>query len=231
MSIEYPQWVTGPTTGIQATEKTAITSTPVDMDLKNAPVITIAGGNDISLQAVERSSPSFLEAYIRAASVDWGRKAEAYVLSVLTPLAAVATPPVGGSFIDQIGALLGALDPTQTPAGPLFVALSYDLAIPLISVKSTDGPAFWSGSINFGGMTPEMNAAGLTIFVDWNLPASTMLGGSKAAAPVHVSPGAPADIRVVDVSLLGLDVGVYGYLAVTPEYPGALAIMTVPVGP
>jgi hypothetical protein len=231
MSIEYPQWVTAPTTGIQATEKSPIVSTAVDMDLKTAPVVTIAGGNDISLQAVERSSPSFLEAYIRAASVDWGRKAEAYVLSVLTPLAEVVPPPAAGTFLDKVGALLGALDPAQTPAGPLFVALSYDQAVPLISVPATQGPAFWSGSINFGDMTPQMDAGGLTIFVDWNLPTGTLLGGSKAAAPVHVSPGAPADIRVVDVSLLGLDVGVYGYLAVTPEYPGALAIMTVPAGP
>jgi hypothetical protein len=226
MSIEWPQWNALPTTGIQATEKTAIVSTAASMTLKTAPVITIAGGNDISLQAVERSSPSFLEAYLKAAAVDWGRKAEAYVLSVLTPLAAVATP--GASFLANVQALLAALNPTLTPAGPLFVAMSYDVALPLISVTTQNGPAFWDGSISFGSSLPTVNADGLTMFVDWNLPAKTMLGGSTQAATVHKSAGAPADIRVVDVSLLGLDVGVYGYIAVTPEYPGALAIMTLP---
>ena len=45
---------------------------------------------------------------------------------------------------------------------------------------------------------------------------------------MYKSAGAPADIRVVDVSLLGLDVGVYGYIAVTTDYPGALSVMTLP---
>ena len=70
-------------------------------------------------------------------------------------------------------------------------------------------------------MTPSVTGGGLDMFVDTSLPAGTMIGGSKQAATVHKSAGAPADIRVVDVSLLGLDVGVYGYLAVTVEYPKA----------
>ena len=231
MSIEYPQWDTTapnkglPTTGIQAVEKTQIVSTPVKMVMKSAPVITIAGGNDISLQAVERSSPSFLEAYLRAASADWARKASAYVLDKLDDGAVTATP--GANFLENVEALLSALDPAVTPAGPLFVAMSYDLALPLISVTTNEGPAFWNGSISFGGMTPTVDASGLELIVDTTLPAGTMIGGSKQAATVYKSAGAPADIRVVDVSLLGLDVGVYGYLAVAVAYPAAIAKMTI----
>ena len=227
MSLEYPEWNAKPTTGIQATEKTQIVSTPASMTMKSAPVITIAGGNDISLQAVERSSPSFLEAYLRAASVDWGRKAEAYVLSVLTPLAEVVAPGAG-TFLDRVQLLMASLDPAATPAGPLFLAMSYDVAMPLISVKQQDAPGWWTGSISFGSMTPNVNADGLNVIIDWNLPAKTMIAGSTQAATVHKSAGAPADIRVVDVSLLGLDVGVYGFIAVTVEYPGALSVMTLP---
>jgi hypothetical protein len=232
LSIEYPQWDSAapnggkPTTGVQATEKTAIVSTAVKMAMKSAPVVTIAGGNDISLQAVERSSPSFLNAYLAAAATDWGRKAEAYVLSILTPLCEVVAP--GASFLANVQALMASLDPAQTPAGPLFVGMSYDVAMPLISVTTQNGPAFWDGSISFGSMTPTVNADALNLFIDWNLPAKTMLAGSTSAATVYKSAGAPADIRVVDVSLLGLDVGVYGYLAVTVDYPGALSIMTLP---
>lgn len=225
MSIEWPQWTTFPTTGIQATEKTQIVSTAAAMTMKTSPVITIAGGNDISLQAVERSSPSFLEAYLRAAAVDWSRKAEAYVLSILTPLADVVPP--GADFVENVGLLLGSLDPAATPAGPLFVAMSFDVAVGVVGLKQGEGPAFWNGSISFGSMTPTVDASGLTIVVDTNLPAKTMLAGSKEAATVYKSAGAPADIRVVDVSLLGLDVGVYGYLAVAVPYPGALSVMTL----
>ncbi len=225
MAIEFPRWKTLPTTGIQATEKTQIVSTPAQMEMDSSPVITIAGGNDISLQAVQRSSPSFLEAYLRAASVDWARKASAYVYAQITAEAVAATP--GTSFLENVQALLGALDPAVTPGGPLFVGMAYDVALPLISVPATEGPAFWNGSINFGSMVPNVNADGLTMFVDPSLPAGTMVGGSRQAATVYKSAGAPADIRVVDVSLLGLDVGVYGFLAVTIEYPEAIATLTV----
>jgi len=223
MSIEYPQWVLLPTTGIQATEKTQIVSTPVTMEMKSAPVVTIAGGNDISLQAIERSSPSFLEAYLRAASVDWARKAEAYLLNKLLGDAVPATP--GADFLGHIQNLLAALNPSVTPAGPLFVAMAWDVALPLISVKSADGPAYWDGGISFGSMLPTVNADGLSIFVDPNLAPGVMLAGSRAGATWHQQ--GPADIRVVDVSLLGMDVGVYGYVAATVEYPDAFSTLTV----
>jgi hypothetical protein len=226
MSLEYPQWTATPTTGVQATEKTAITSTAATVALKSAPVQTIAGGNDISLQAAERSSPSFLEAYFRAAAIDWSRKAEAQVIAALNTGAIVATP--GASFLANVQALLAALDPAVTPAGPLFVAMSYDVALPLVSVTTANGPAFWEGRIDFGSSLPTVSGGGMSMFIDWNLPAKTMIGGSTQAATVHLSPGAPVDIRVVDVSLLGLDVGVYGFMAVTVEYPAAIAKMTLP---
>lgn len=225
MSIEYPQWTTPPTTGVQATEKTAITSTAAVVALKSAPVQTIAGGNDISLQAAERSSPSFLEAYFRAAAVDWARKAEAQVIAALNVGAVVTTP--GASFLANVQALLTNLDPALTPAGPLFIAMSYDVALPLIGITTANGPAFWEGRIDFGSSLPTVDGGGMSMFIDWNLPAKTMIAGSTQAATVHLSPGAPVDIRVVDVSLLGLDVGVYGFLAITVEYPAAFAKMTL----
>jgi hypothetical protein len=226
MSVEYPQWTTTPTTGVQATEKTAIVSTAAAVALKSAPVQTIAGGNDISLQAVERSSPSFLEAYLKAAAIDWSRKAEAQVIAAINVGAVVAAP--GASFLANVQALLAALDPAVTPAGPLFVAMSYDVALPLVSVTQANGPAFWEGRMDFGSSLPTVSGGGMSMFIDWNLPAKTMLAGSTQAATVHLSAGAPADIRVVDVSLLGLDVGVYGFLAITVEYPAAFAKMTLP---
>lgn len=223
MAIEYPEWVTLPTTGIQATEKTAITSTAVTMTMKSAPVVTIAGGNDLSLQSIERSSPSFLEAYIKAASVDWARKAEAYAVSRILAGAVAATP--GATFLANIQALLAALDPTLTPPGPLFVAMAWDVALPLIGVKAVDGPAFWDGKISFGNAGIEVQADGLNMFVDPNLSSGVMIAGSKNGATWHQQ--GPADIRVVDVSLLGLDVGVYGYACATVEYPKAFSTMDI----
>jgi hypothetical protein len=223
MSIEFPRWTVMPATGVQATEKSPIVSQPVGMEMASAPVKTIAGGNDLSLQAVERSSPSFLEAYLRAMAVDWGRKAEAEAITALLAVAQAATP--GADFLANVAALYAELDPAVTPSGPLFLAMSRDVALPLITVTAMDGPAYWSGAIRFGDVIPQTDADGLNAFVDWNLPPGTMLMGASNGATWHQSAGAPADIRVIDVSLLGLDVGVYGYVCLTIEYPGAFAKM------
>lgn len=227
LSIEYPEWDSTaanrgrPTTGVQITEKTAITSTAVKMVMKSAPVTTLAGGNDISLQAVERSSPSFLEAYLRAISVDFARQAESYAIGRLLPGATIV--PAGASFLANVQALLGALDPKATPPGPLFLAMAMDVALPLISTKVNDGPAFWHGRINFGNYLPEADADGLTMFVDANLDSGKMILASRQAATWHQQ--GPAELKVVDVSLLGLNIGIYGFACLTVEYPKAVAEM------
>jgi hypothetical protein len=221
MSIEYPEWVLKPTTGIQSTEKTQITSTGVTFTLKSAPVITIAGGNDISLQSVERSSPSFLESYLRAAAIDWAHQAEAYALTRLTAAAVSATP--GANFLANIKALLSGLDPTLTPPGPLTLAVSLDIAIGLVDVTVNNGPAFWNANFSFGNFLPNAAADGLNVVVVPTLDTGKMILFSRQAATWHQQ--GPADIRVVDVSLLGLDCGIYGYGAMTVEYPKAVVVL------
>jgi HK97 family phage prohead protease len=229
MSIEYPQWTAPPEVALQATEKSAVHTAAVTMSLGTAPVLTWAGANDISLQAVERSSPSFLEAYLRAAAIDFRKKTDAYVATTLLGLAGVVPP--GADFVENIALLVGAMDPAATPGGSLFVAVSQDVGVGLIGVKQVNGPAFWDGTITFGSMPVTGTAGGLSIFIDTNLPANTYLAGSRQGATWHQNPGAPADVRVVDVSLLGLDIGVYGFGALTVEWPGSFQKLTVVPGP
>jgi hypothetical protein len=220
MSIEYPQWLVPPAVDVQSAEKAEITSVAATMEMKTAAVLTWAGGNDISLQAVERSSPSFLEAYLRAMAVDFARKTDTYVATTLLAAATAAT--AGADFVANVAAMFAALDPTTTPPGQMFLAMGWGVGTSMIGPKRDDAPAFWDASISLGTFLPNETAAGLAIFVDPNMPTDMMLLGSRQAATWHESAGAPADIRVVDVSLLGLDVGVYGYGALTIEYPGAL---------
>lgn len=224
MAIEFPQWAVPPQVGLQVNEKDEVTSVVVTMTTGTAPVLTWAGANDVSLQAVQRSSPSFLEAYLRAAAIDFAKKTDAYVASTLLNVAGVVPPAT--DFVSNIAALVGAMNPATTPGGPLFVAVSQDVGVGLIGVNQADGPAFWSGSVRFGSMPVSADAGGLLIFVDPNLPIKTYLAGSRQGATWHQSPGAPADIRVVDVSLLGLDIGVYGFGALTVEWPGAFQKLT-----
>jgi HK97 family phage prohead protease len=238
MIIEYPQWTDLPDVGQQATEKTAITTGTTAIAMKQATVLTWAGGNDISVQLAQRSNPSFMEAYLAAAAESYGRQTNGYVGTQLLAAATVVTAPVSPNnhFINFVQALFTGLDPTATPSGPLFLAVSWDIACTLIGVTELNGPAFWDLSIDLGGFIPDMSsgpesdtgvpAGGLVLFVDRQLASQTMLLGSRQAATWYEDPAAPATIRVVDVSLLGFDVGIYGFGALAVEYPKALTKIT-----
>ena len=224
--ILYPKWTALPAaTAKVATEKTAIPSGAVSWAWQTTSIETWAQGNDLSLQAVQRSNPSAMDAYLRAAAVDAARKWDVAVSTKLLAAAAVATP--GADFLANVAALFAMLDPTACPPGRVFLALSWDVAQTLIPIKSVNGPAFWSGSLDLGNYLPSASAAGMDIFVDPNLPVKTMLMGIGSGAATYGG-SSLTDIRVVDVSLLGVDVGVYFFAASAVEYPGAFAKLTLP---
>src|SRR4029077_5796024 len=77
-----------------------------------------------------------------------------------------------------------------TPPGPLFLAMSWDVQVAVIGVTGLNGPAFWNMSMTLGDAMPDSSGGGLDMFVDPNLPAKTMLLGSKAAATSYGGPAA-----------------------------------------
>jgi hypothetical protein len=226
MRIEYPRWVNPPDNyAIQAAEKTQIATGPVSVEVVGDDIDTWAQGNDISFQLLNRSDPSFIDAYLRAAAIDAGRKYDTAVATALLGVAAPATAT--GTFVGDVQALFAALTPGSVPPGPMFLAVAYDVAVGMIGVTGTDGPAFWSASINLGDFDPSGTSGGLTMFTDWNLPPGVMILGSRLGASSYGGPDSSADVRVVDVSLLGIDIGVYFYAALAIEYPDAFATLTV----
>jgi HK97 family phage major capsid protein len=59
MTVSIPKVQSGTTVASQATENTAVSETDADSQTVNVPVRTIAGMNDMSLQAFERTAPGF----------------------------------------------------------------------------------------------------------------------------------------------------------------------------
>lgn len=222
MKIEYPRWGAAPdSTAIQATEKTAIASGDVTISVQSVDIETWAQGNDISFQAAQRSDPSFIDAYLRACAIDAADKYDAHVATALLAVATAGTP--GTDFVSNVQALFAALNPTSTPAGPLFLAVSNDILVDMVGVTGLNGPAFWNASIDLGSSPADGSAGGLLMFRDKNLGAGTMLLGSRNGAATYGGPDSLTDVRVVDVSLLGIDIGVYFYAALAIEYAGAFA--------
>jgi HK97 family phage prohead protease len=225
MRVEWPHWLTLPLVDEQLTQKTPVASGRVEIDTAGTDVKTLAGGNDISIQLAQRSSPSFMEAYFRACAEILARKQNAALHTAIVAKATVVAK--GADFAATVMALLEALDPTAMPSGPLFLALSWTEAVKLVGAKLADTPAFWSGSINFGGTMPEVAADGLNVFVDRSLGAGEYILGARNALTWYEDPANPYELRVMDISLLGIDAGVYGFHAIGEDYDATKCFATV----
>jgi hypothetical protein len=228
----FNHWTKTPEVALQVAEKDEIHSVAVSIGPASVPVQTWAGGNDISQQTLDFGSPSFVEDYIRASGIDYAQQSDTYACTTLLTAATNVPLGVGDSFITVVGKLIGALSPATTPPGGLFLGVAYNVGVGLIGVTRDQGPAFWDGQVTFGRMTPEVtNDAGLTVFVDPNLPADTYLAGHRQGATWYDLPGTPFNLRAVNVGLLGLDIAVYGYGALGIQYPGAFTKATTNPGP
>jgi HK97 family phage prohead protease len=240
MVINTPRWKPKPAdelgvesgaVGKQATEKTQIATAPATIELFPTPVETFAGGNDMSIQAIDRSDPSALEALFGALAAHYAWQTDLDVTTKLLAAANAVTVPAGSTIPEVLAALLGGLAPATTPGGGFFLAASWDLLGAFITLTGDDAPAWWSGNIDFSGMSVSANAGGISVVIDRTLPAETVLFGSSVGATYYENPGAPVEIRAVDVSLLGVDVGVYGFSALAIEWPDAFVKATVAAAP
>jgi len=223
MKVTYPAWDNKPTVDEQVDEFDEVNSDDASITLEEVSVRTFAGANELSIQAVDRSDPSAVAAILEALSVSFGQKTNAAAVSGLITAAGGATTVGSSSPVDIVSGLIGALDFSATPPGPLFLAIAPDLLPAWISLADSDRPAFWDGRVQFGSMTPTMSADGLTVYLERDLPAGHALLGSSLGATWWERAGQPVEIRAVDVSILGIDLGVYGYGALSVGYPGAFA--------
>jgi len=119
MSLIVPKIVTRPTAEKQSIygdesypEKSEISSTATSITNVTYDAITIAGGGDISLQLLKRSSPSYLSLFLELLAEAYAQNAEAYAIGSLLAL-------VGGPGGVNDG---GTLDPELLILGPAWAA-------------------------------------------------------------------------------------------------------------
>ncbi len=110
MNIVVPVIETRPTVARQTngsgtlTEKADIDSTATSITTDSFEAITIAGGGDLSLQLLRRSSPSFLSLYLELLAEAMSQNAEAEALDALLTSSGIN----GGGVIDPEALTIGA---------------------------------------------------------------------------------------------------------------------------
>ena len=102
MSITVPVIETRPETGVQAAEKDDIASNQTSITTDSFDAVTIAGGGDLSLQLLKRSSPAFLGLYLELLQESLNLNMEKLAL------AALYTGDTPGGTLDPDDASFGA---------------------------------------------------------------------------------------------------------------------------
>lgn len=213
----------------QAVPKTQIVSVKVDLKDGAANLATYAGGSDLALQLIERSDPSYLDAYLRIMSAAY---------SAVTDRAAVtlAAGAATGSVIldvatatgDEIAAALfeASVDVQRATGIPAtVVAVSSDL-FPTIAaaILSVTSPGDNTANATANAATLSVALAGLQVtHVPGAAPGTVVVTNGQA---VRWAEDGPRTIDGPNVEKLGRDVAIYGYGVATPFIPAGIVEIT-----
>jgi hypothetical protein len=210
----YPVVGSTPAPAEVAGEKVAIPTGPVTIVDAEVPVHTIAWGNDVSIQTAERSDPAFLALYWQLCAEYYARSCDLAAWADLSANATDVPGVVGVTAGDLLLAVIEAAEAGGRPVDVIVGALGFRRAV-LGGATATTLPIAISDVLG-------------SIVEDANLPAGTIVAGNKTAFTWAENPAAPARLQAVNVSLLGYDVGIYGYAAYETRYPESVAKGTVP---
>ena len=212
--------------GVQVGEKQPITSARVDLKRGNQPLVTYAGGSDISYQLIRRSSPSYRDAYLRimaaayAAVTDKAASDQLEAASTAGVVYDVATDADGSKFRAAVfeGSVM-VEDATGSPASVVLASTSVFVKVgaamtpaPVVNVGGTSSASSLSVDVS---QLPVVRAPSLT-------PGSAIVTNKLAAAWAEDFAGT---ITAEDIEQLGQNVAVWGMGALATFYPAGVVTL------
>jgi HK97 family phage major capsid protein len=218
-------------------EKADVVSRSLHLDLAKIPLVSYAGGVDVSWELANRSSPGALDivysdlvaVYGRKSdaaaingmvanvvhSVAWDGAAETLAAAITAAAISCATNGESNMFPDTVwlglnayGALAGLTDGNGRPM------------FPNLAPSNAYGVADGVGSLS--------SVLGLRPAIDPYADPTTFLVGPASQAEFYETPGAPVELSVVDVGVAGYDVGVIGMWAAAAVDPAQFCKVTFP---
>ena len=233
MTLIQPVVTQGPDIGLVVGEKVEIPSRKVLIEGHQFPVNTFAGGQDISMQALLRSSPDYLNVlmtlYAQEMALQLNQSANAALLTGTTATVPAPTDPTDYNawFIDAAAAILAA-----TYRFPNVALLGTDWWVEMGKATGTDGrPLFPHLSpVNpvgtFAVNDGTGNVRGLDYAVDPSMPPGTAIVGVREAFRTWTSPMRTLSVDVP--RLLGRDVAVFQFAAYGVTDARGLVELTLP---
>lgn len=228
MVISYPQITQRPLVGKQTTQKTEVSSRKTTITTATANVLTYGGGEDVSVQVLQRTEPSYLglmldlyaEQMSIAMDVDAIVALEAAITSSVVTLSAAAPANWNKLLATAIGAayqtsrMLPDVFVMGTTLWAAFAGASDGDGRPLFPNVNAMNPVGQLSFTDTGG-----NVRGLVLAVDPNMTATHGIIGAREAFTTFVS--STQTMNAFNPSKLGADYAVYEFAAFASRRPDA----------
>ncbi len=219
--LTYPKIAQRPEVLLQSSEKTEGGTANLQVTLETLTAQTYIGGGDISWQAMNWSSPDTLQLWFDLAAEAYARQTEAVACEALETNNVGTVGTASGrlgtagteSFAQWRAAAIAGISAVYTATGGRArtdtLYLSAGRFFQLAGLGSDQVLQVSSvGNLDIGSMTGTW--AGLRVVGSYGFDQDTAIVGDSSALLVAETPGAPVQLRVVEPSIAGMEVGVVG---------------------
>ena len=239
LTVEYAQ-VSANTiaVGEQATENDALSFGNLTIASTSADVKTYGGYTSFSKQTIERSTVDYLNTVFRALTLAYANASNAAFVAHVEGL--TYTGKVFDISAGTSAAIIGGITDgatyifENTGLRPEAIVASPEAYKFLMSVVDTTGrPVVLQtgdgnnniGSANVRGLSGTL--LGLPVIVDPAMTANKVYMANSAAITTYESAGSPVRLTDGDITTLTDSVSVYGYMAITTPFEGAIVELDV----
>lgn len=216
--LTYPVISQRPEVIKQGTEKTLGGSVGMAVDLDDITADTYIGGGNLSWQTINWSTPDALQLWFDLAAEAYAQATEtAACTEIASAGPGTASPVLGTAGTETLAqwraAVLGAVGAvysnTSGRAQTNTLYLSADQFFYLAAL-ATDAVVQMSpvGNLDIAGMTGTFS--GLRVVGSYGFAGNTRIIGDSNAFLYGENPGAPVELRAVEPSIGGMEVGIIG---------------------
>lgn len=220
--LTYPKIAQRPESLKQTTEKTLAGTANMQVTLETLNAETFLGGGDLSWQTINWSTPDALQLWFDLAAEAYARATETRACSEIGTVALSTVSPALGTagtedFTAWTSAVIKAIGTIYTTTGgrantnTLYVSPTrfFQLAALGSTAVVNMSPV---GDLDVGAMTGTFR--GLRVVGSYGFTGNVTVVGDSSALLVAESRSAPVELRAVEPSIGGMEVGVIGGFAV-----------------
>ena len=227
--FQYPMIVTRPTVAEQATEKTKVGVGTMVVNMVEVVAKTYLTAANFSWQTVQWSNPDALSLWFDLAAESYALKTDAAAAALVAAADSTPTAVTANTIEAWTAAITAAAGDIYVNTGRYANVIYADpvTAYELLGMASAVSPIFLStggGDLSSGNLP---SIGGLKIVASRGLTNMAIVADSSALLTAE-TPWAPVDLRAVEPSIGGIEVGIIGAFAAETVEDAAFVELTPP---